>query len=113
MQILLVDDEPVIAGLLAQVLTMDGHSVNTALDGETALKQMEGGSYDLVMTDLTMPGMDGLSLAKRIKAAHPSQKIILLTGAGSAGMNSPDVDYYLSKPIKPETLNGFIAQLAG
>jgi len=112
MQILVVDDEVPVGELLGVILKSAGHAVTTVSDGQSALTAMENANYSLVISDLTMPGIDGISLARKIKSAHPSQQIILLTGATNSVPASNDVDYVLNKPIDPDKLTGFIAELA-
>jgi two-component system OmpR family response regulator/two-component system alkaline phosphatase synthesis response regulator PhoP len=78
--ILLVDDDESVATSLSLLLTMDGHRVEVVSDGETALAKYVEGKFDLVITDFFMPRMNGLVLARLIKAHVPQQPIILFTG---------------------------------
>src|SRR5262249_2223011 len=79
-RVLVVDDEASIRDLLSKTLALAEYDVDTAPDGTTALDRMRAFSYDLLISDLRMPGMDGLTLirqAKRIKADLP---VIIITG---------------------------------
>ncbi|MEZ6129350.1 MAG: response regulator [Planctomycetaceae bacterium] len=82
--ILVVDDSATdrirISGLLAK---KPDYSVAVASDGSEALQQISAGSFDLVLTDMQMPGMDGLQLVREIKAHHSQIPVILMTGVGS------------------------------
>lgn len=80
--ILLVDDDPLIAELVVDILGMDGYDVETAADGVTALEKLQDRRYDLIVTDLHMPKLDGSGFYRELlkRRAHPSKKIIFLTG---------------------------------
>jgi CheY-like chemotaxis protein len=78
--ILLVEDDPSVAKSLSVLLRLAKHQVEVAGDGETALVRYEEGKFDVVITDFLMPGIDGLELARLIKARVPQQAILLITG---------------------------------
>ena len=81
-KILFVDDEESLALLGADLLSDIGYSVTCAFDGDSALKLFEQQSsfFDLVVTDLTMPGMSGIELSQRIFTISPSTPVILCSG---------------------------------
>lgn len=79
--ILVVDDDNLIRELLVTMLLQMGMQASSAVDGSDAQKKIETGSYDLVISDISMPGMDGISLAKWIKEQNSSLEIILISGA--------------------------------
>jgi CheY-like chemotaxis protein len=84
-RVLYVDDDPRITQLISDVLSMDGYDVDTAPNGMAALEKIEGRRYDLILTDLHMPEMDGASLYRELaRRPHPPQKIIFLTGTTGA-----------------------------
>ena len=85
-RILLVDDDPLISQLIVDMLGMDGYDVDTAPDGLAALDKLEAGRYDLILTDLHMPKMDGAGLYQELlqRKTHPPKKIIFLTGTAGA-----------------------------
>jgi len=112
MKILLVDDEPSILDLMQMVLESAGHEVRTAPNGEGALKALEEEKFGLVITDLSMPKMDGLVLTKEIKARHPGQTVVLLTGYGDEDAPPPLVDHVLAKPVRIEALTELADRLA-
>lgn len=78
--ILVVDDEPSARDMVADILTDDGYAVTTADGGEAALKHLEASSFDLIISDLMMPSMDGIELTRKIKAAGIDAPIIVITG---------------------------------
>jgi DNA-binding NtrC family response regulator len=85
-RLLVVDDEPGIRSFLAWRLRARGLDVHIARDGKEALEQMERQSFDLVITDVTMPHMEGMALLETIKHRHPTTKVILMTGYSTVDM---------------------------
>jgi PAS domain S-box-containing protein len=81
-RILVVDDEPGIAGVLAEVLQFDGHVVETAGNGHAALEKIAGEGYDLILSDIRMPELDGPALYWELERRDPCllQRMIFLTG---------------------------------
>ena len=104
MKILVVDDEPSIREVLQRGLTqMGGHSVEVAQNGLEAIEKIEKDVFDLVLTDMKMPEMDGMELLKTIKGTRPEMMVIIMTAYGSIetaveamkiGAND-----YITKPI--------------
>lgn len=80
--ILVVDDEPRVAAVLASLLSADGHHVETAGDGAAALAKLEARSYDLILTDIRMPELDGPGLYRAVERRHPEllRRLGFLTG---------------------------------
>lgn len=81
--VLIVDDEPYVRDSLARVLRRDGFTVRTAEDAASALDTRAFEGADVVITDLRMPGLDGLQLLQRIRGHEPDLPVIVLTGHGS------------------------------
>src|SRR5215212_5326958 len=108
-RVLVVDDESSIRELLSKTLALAEYDVDTAPDGTTALDRMRAFNYDLLIADLKMPGMDGLTLirqAKRIKADLP---VIIITGFSTESSAIEAVNLgvagYLTKPFRvPQVL---------
>jgi CheY-like chemotaxis protein len=105
--ILVVEDDSSVAQSLSLLLTIDKHQVEVVGDGETALTRYKVGSHDLVMADFLMPGIDGLELARLIKAHIPKQPIVLVTAhletvSSSEKARLQYVDALLGKPFSPE-----------
>lgn len=80
LHILVVDDDPSVRLILSKMLQVIGCKVTTAEDGIRGLDRFLHDSYDLVITDMEMPGMDGWSLAQRIKDHSPDTQIMMITG---------------------------------
>jgi DNA-binding NtrC family response regulator len=81
-RILVVDDDDSVRGFTARALGLDGHAVDEADDGDTALDRISeaDGAYDLVLSDIRMPAMDGIEMAKNAVKDFPDLKILLMTG---------------------------------
>jgi len=82
LRVLAVDDQPISLQVVAGYLAADGHTVETATNGQEALEKFQAGEFDVVITDRAMPGMNGDQLAAMIKEATPKMPVILLTGFG-------------------------------
>ena len=108
LRILLVDDEAKIRDLLGQFLGMEGHAVVTADSAENSVRQLESGEFDLVVTDLRMPGMGGMGLLAWLQEAGPAVPAIVISAYGDINdavqaMHRGAVDY-LVKPFEPDEL---------
>ncbi len=114
-RILVVDDEPFVCDAVRMMLAFDGHDVETANNGEDALKRFDEGGFDLVFTDFLMPNMKGDELAAAIKARNPQQPVVLITAYAemlrSSGNPLKDVDFVISKPFLLENLREVIAKV--
>ena len=81
--ILVVDDEEDILNILKFILEKDGYSVDTALNGEEAFTKVRKNRYDIVLTDLKMPGMDGMELLERVRDYNPEIDVVIMTAYAS------------------------------
>ena len=113
-KVLVVDDEAVVGQSFNRVLTDKGYEVSTALSGEEALKKVGSDGYDLVFTDIKMPGMDGLEVAKRVKEMNPWLPVVVVTGYGTeaneAQAEEIGVSGFLHKPLSPEVIEQITEQ---
>jgi CheY-like chemotaxis protein/anti-sigma regulatory factor (Ser/Thr protein kinase) len=102
-RILIVDDDPALHPLLAEVIGAPDRQIESAYDGLAALRSVEATPYDLIMTDLNMPGLDGMALLERIHQIRPDTKVVLMTGAGTPeniiGAIRERAFSYFSKPF--------------
>jgi CheY-like chemotaxis protein len=80
--ILVVEDEVQVAGALARLLAIDGHHVTTARDGLVALQKLREREYDLILSDIKMPGLDGLGFYRELERSHPrmARRVAFVTG---------------------------------
>ena len=101
--ILVVDDEEVLRNLASEVLSEEGYQVSLAGSGQEALEQMNQKTFDLVIADLKMPGMDGMELLKKIKEKDKEVQVILLTSYLSPTTAIASLEagafWYLTKPL--------------
>ena len=81
-RILVVDDEPLVTMLIAETLTLEGHDVDTAKDGQEALEKVSACAYDAILSDLRMPGLDGVGLYRGLDQHYPSllRRIAFVSG---------------------------------
>src|SRR5262245_10307495 len=82
-RILVVDDERVIREILSDFLSLEGYVVRTVEDGEEALKELQRRSYNLVISDLKMPNMNGLELIEKITQQQIPVLTVIMTGFGT------------------------------
>lgn len=122
LNILLVEDQPVTQKLVALLLERWGHHVTVAQNGFEGLEQFRVGAFDLVLMDLQMPVMDGLSATQEIRKhereAHlPHTPIIALTGQSADGDRetcmAAGMDDYLSKPVTAGMLSQLLQRHGG
>lgn len=114
LDILLIDDEPDLLEVLGQVLRDEGHTVDVAPDGEIAIERLAACSFDLVVSDVRLPKVDGLTLCHRIRREFPLTEVLLMTAFGSIGdavtaMKDSAVDY-LRKPFDIDRLVSVVAR---
>lgn len=107
-KVLVVDDDPVVGKSFNRVLTQKGYVVITAANAQEALTKVQEGEYDVVFTDIKMPGMNGIELTERLRVERPWTPVVIVTGFGSkfnqdraaaAGVSS-----FLQKPLSPEMI---------
>ena len=113
-KVLVVDDDPVVARSFDRVLTGKGFAVISARDGVEALQKLKDEKYDVVFTDIKMPGMNGIEVARRIKASQPWLPVVIVTGYGTdeneAQARAAGVAGFLHKPLSPEEIEGSTEQ---
>ena len=101
-RVLIVDDEEELVTTYAERLQLRGIQVQTATDGETALKMIEENPPQVVVLDVMMPGIGGIEILQRMKAQNLKIPVILLTGYGSTEQGAEGMRYgafdYLMKP---------------
>ena len=107
-KILVIDDETIVHESCNRILTEEGYTIDSAFTGQEGFTRIEEGSYDLVITDLKMPGISGMEALKKIKEDNPNIGIIMITGYSTAetaveAMKLGAFDY-LPKPFTPDEL---------
>lgn len=115
MDIVLIDDEPIIHQALGAFLHRSGHQVRSATDGNDGLALASEHKPDLIISDIRMPGIDGLELLEKLKMRTPTTPVVLITGHGDITTAVSALDRgafaYLRKPVKLEELVGVIERI--
>lgn len=114
-KILIVDDEKNIRLTVAQALQPLGYEVETAVNGEDALNQLEADNFGLILLDLKMPGMDGLAVLRRVVELRPDIRVILISAHGTVehaveAMHLGAVDF-IQKPFVPKELRDIVTRV--
>lgn len=105
-KILIVDDEEIVLKSCRKILEKGGHQVSTALSGQEAFDLLEKESFDIVITDMKMPGIDGIEVLKRVREKYPDIVVIMITGYSTVqsavqAMKLGAFDY-IPKPFTPD-----------
>lgn len=107
-RILVIDDESIVRISCKKILSPEGFDVELASDGYEAIELIKKQTYDIIITDLKMPKMDGLEVLEWIKKNSPSSKVIVITGFSTPEIAEKAIatgaTRYLEKPFTPETL---------
>lgn len=114
-RILVVDDEENTRIALSRLLLHEGYEVNTAADGSEALRSLRTTPAELVITDLNMPGMNGLAFLRELYREHPASNVIMMTAFGEVESYLDALDLgvfeYLNKPLKLEELRNLVGRI--
>ena len=117
-RILLIDDDDFVRGTLSLALRHFGHTVTEAANGKEGLARLENDGFDLLITDIVMPEMEGLEVLRELRRRHPALKTIAISGGGL----QPGADYLhvaklmgatkvLAKPFTTEVLKAAVNEL--
>jgi len=109
-RILVAEDDQAVSSFLTRALQHGGHQVMTVPDGSAALGALAGERFDLLLTDIVMPNLDGIALALKASKDHPAMKILLMTGFASERQRAHNLDALIHRVIaKPFTLEQICA----
>jgi len=118
-RLLIVDDEETITYSLYQsfIISNKEYEVSTANSGEMALVKMKENPFDLIITDIFMPGISGIDLLKQVKKDYPSTSVIVMTAYGS-NIKKDEVEqlgasYYVEKPFELKILRQKVFDILG
>jgi len=116
MKILLIEDEPQLVSIIQRDLTAEGHEVSVAMDGQTGLDMSMKMSFQLVILDIMLPGINGIEICRNLRVANKEVAILMLTALGTTenivvGLDS-GADDYMVKPFSLVELNARIRTLA-
>jgi CheY-like chemotaxis protein len=108
-----VDDEEAVAGVLGDMLDAIGHEATVVGSGEEAVKRFRAEPFDVVMTDLAMPGLTGWEVAREVKDMAPGAWVVLVSGFGvelsAENLRANGVDLVLAKPLKLDDIMNALA----
>jgi CheY-like chemotaxis protein len=114
-RVLVIDDEPFVRDTLGEMLRQQHHDVVVADDGASGLARFREGVFDMVMTDLAMPGMSGWQVAQAVKAVRPQVPVVLVTGWGvevqADQLQTHGVDRVMTKPFRFEDVEDIVASV--
>lgn len=113
-KVLIVDDEVAFADNIAKLISKRGYEVTAVYNGQSAVEALDEFDFDVVILDLKMPGLDGLSALKLIKGKRPGVEVIILTGHGSMESGIDGIQLgafdFIMKPVRFEDLQEKIRQ---
>jgi DNA-binding NtrC family response regulator len=115
-RILVVDDEPVVRESLHDWFSLDDYPIEMAANGPEAMKMMRESKWDILLTDVKMPGMDGLELQQKAREIDPDITVIIMTAYASVDSAMKAIKEgaydYVTKPLDPEDLQQIINRAA-
>ena len=111
-KILVADDNPDVLKLIANILESNDYEVKTVSSGASAIKELESNDYDMVLTDLMMPDVDGIQVLENVILKTPKTICIILTGHGTIKSSVEAIKKgafdYITKPVSPSELLIFV-----
>ncbi len=111
--ILVAEDDSAVREFVSRALRRDGHDVTGVPDGLEALEALAGGSFDMLLSDIVMPELDGIALALKVAKDYPSLPILLMTGYAAERQRAHNLDALIHEVIpKPFTLKDIRAAAA-
>jgi DNA-binding NtrC family response regulator len=115
-RILVVDDEPVVRESIYEWFSQDEYPIEMAASGPEAMQKMQESSWDILLTDVKMPGMDGLELQQKAKGLDPDITVIIMTAYASVDSAMQAIKEgaydYVTKPLDPEDLQQIVNRAA-
>jgi CheY-like chemotaxis protein len=104
-RILVAEDEDAIRAFVQRALAQKGHTVDAVADGIEALQALSAGEYALLLTDIVMPGLDGIELALKASSERPEMGVILMTGFAAERQRAHNLEVLIHRVVtKPFTL---------
>ncbi len=112
-RILIAEDEDTVREFLIRALGHDGHEVTGVADGGQALEALQASSFDLLLTDIVMPRLDGIALALKVGKDYPDLRVVLMSGYAAERGRAHNLDALVHTIVsKPFTLDQICAEVA-
>jgi two-component system cell cycle response regulator CpdR len=115
--ILLAEDDASVSAFVVRALVQQGHAVTPVGDGMAALAALAGAPFDLLLTDIVMPQLDGIALALKASKDYPAMKILLMTGYAAERQRAHNLEALVHrvmlKPFTLEEIQAAVAELLG
>ncbi len=113
-RILIAEDDPAVRAFASRALSFKKHDVTAVEDGLQALAALEAETFDLLITDVVMPGLDGIGLCEKVRALHPKLPVLVMTGYAAECQRAYDLEHLDHEVIvKPFTLQAFCRRVQG
>ncbi len=104
-RILVAEDDDAVREFVSRALALQSHEVTAVVDGGAALEALAAGKFDLLLTDIVMPGMDGIALALKATKDHPDMPVLLMTGYAAERQRAHNLEALICRVLlKPFTL---------
>ena len=111
-RILVAEDDGSVRSFVERALVHKGHDVTTAADGAEALEALAKGRYDLLLTDIVMPVMDGIALALKVSKDYPGLRVLMMTGYAAEKQRAHNLEILIHEVIvKPFSMKQIIASV--
>jgi CheY-like chemotaxis protein len=114
-RILVAEDDPAVRQFVSRALVQHGHTVDTVNGGLEALDALAAADYDLLISDIVMPGLDGIALALKVAKDHPHLAIMLMTGYAHERQRAHNIEvlsqYVLTKPFTLEQITAAVGKM--
>jgi DNA-binding NtrC family response regulator len=116
LDILILDDEPIVGKRLLPALKKDGHQVETFVDPKMAVSRLEEKNFDIVVTDIRMDDLDGIQVLEKVTARSPGTKVIMITGYATLELARESLTKgafeFIAKPFRLGEIRGTITRAA-
>jgi two-component system cell cycle sensor histidine kinase/response regulator CckA len=109
--VLVVDDDPDIRTFVETILVEEGIEAVVAPDAQEALRCLAERCFDLLLTDIRMPGLDGFQLVRQARRAYPELRVLFMSGFSREYHLDPERDEFVAKPFRPRELLGCVYEI--
>ena len=111
-RILVAEDDNAVRELVTRIIASRGHEVTAVVDGAYALEAVASNKFDLLVTDIVMPRLDGIALALALAKSHPELPVLMMTGYAMERQRAHDLEELVHRVLsKPFTIDQFLAAL--